>query len=243
MGRWRVGSTRRWAAKPVPPGHVWIVPEGVEHEVEWGRHAEVLKFYLEIDWVHRLTGERVRALSLEPLERYTRSVPAIGELGGLIRGQCRTPGAPNDRIVAGLALAFTSQLMVAHFAPRQAATRPNGLVLSRLVLADIRAQVEEHLDQKLTLALLAKRAGLSPSYFGQMFRAAMGMSPLAYIIDRRLLRARAMLRTGKFTVKEVAHAVGFSDQHQMDYHFARNLGNPPSCYLPNAWPREIPTES
>lgn len=88
---------------------------------------------------------------------------------------------------------------------------------------------------KLTLSALAGEAGLSPSYFGQMFRAALDISPMTYVIDQRVLRARDMLRRGRATVAEVDQAVGFSDQHQMNRHFRRLLHTPPGAYRP---PRE-----
>lgn len=194
----------------------------------------MVKLYLEPNWARDSAGKNITEVSLEPLDRYIRSAPVIGELCGLLRHQGRTRGPFNEPIVSGLGAALATQLMANHFRTLQN-EHPQHFLLPRPILADMCAYIDAHLTEKLTLPALARVAGLSPSYFGQMFRAALGMSPMTYVLDQRVLRARVMLRRGDATVAEVAHAVGFSDQHQMNRHFRSLLHAPPSAYRP---PRE-----
>jgi len=230
--RWKRDGSRNLSEKLIRADQVWILPPGVSHEVEWRREADLVKLHLEPPWARESAGQDIKDISVEALDRYVRSAPIIGELCGLLRHQGRTHGPLNEPLVSGLGAALATQLMASHFRKTDIG-HPQHWLLPRPVLADVCAYIDSHLTEKLTLPALARVAGLSSSYFGQMFRAALGMSPMTYLIDQRVLRARKMLRRGNSTVAEVAHAVGFSDQHQMNRHFRRLLHTPPGAYRPS----------
>jgi AraC-like DNA-binding protein len=242
VARWRRIGARHFSERPIRASQVWIFPAGVSHEVEWHRDADLIKLHLESTWARDSAGQDINDISVEALDLYVRSAPIIGELCGLIRQLGRTRGPLNEALVSGLGAALATQLMASHFL-RTDITHPQHWLLPRPILVDVCAYIDRHLTEKLTLPALAKEARLSPSYFGQMFRAALGMSPMTYVLDQRVLRARNMLRRGSATVAEVAHAVGFSDQHQMNRHFRRLLHTPPGAYRPTRGQRETPTES
>ena len=65
--------------------------------------------------------------------------------------------------------------------------------LSRLQLARLDRFIDEHLDQQIALAALADLVGLSVWYFMRRFAASHGLSPHAFITERRLLRAKILL--------------------------------------------------
>lgn len=231
LARWQRAGTCIVSEKAIRARQVWILPAGARHEVEWRREADLVVLYLESSWARESAGRDISDISVEALDYYIRSDPIIGELCDLLRRQGQTRGPLNEPLVSGLGAALGTQLIAAHFQKRETG-HPLHWLLPRPILADVCAHIDAHLSEKLTLPALAKMVGLSPSYFGQMFRAALGVSPICYVLDQRVLRAREMLRGGNATVAEVAHAVGFSDQHQMNRHFRRLLQTPPSAYRP-----------
>ena len=88
--------------------------------------------------------------------------------------------------------------------------------------------IRDHLSsQTLTESMLAERCGYSIGYFRRVFTAAIGMSPMQYIIDRRMKRAASMLRSGYFTLTEVAAEVGFANVYYFSTAFKRYYGEPP----------------
>lgn len=232
VGRWKRAGSRKVGEKLIKANQVWILPPRVRHEVEWRREADLIKLHLEPPWARECAGQDIKDISIESLDRYIRTAPIIGELCGLLRQQAQTRGPFNVPLISGLGAALAAQLMVSHFQDRRF-RHPQRWVLPQSVLVNICAYIDAHLAEKLTLPTLAKVAGLSPSYFGQMFRAALGVSPMSYVVGQRVLRAREMLRRGQGTVAEVAYATGFSDQQQMNWHFRRLLHTPPSAYRPS----------
>jgi AraC family transcriptional regulator len=93
--------------------------------------------------------------------------------------------------------------------------------------------IENHLGEDLNLAALAQEAGLSPHHFAKVFKKSVGKSPWQYVSDRRILRAKRMLRDGGQSLAEIAHELGFSSQSHFTDAFRKATGSPPSDFRRN----------
>ena len=85
-------------------------------------------------------------------------------------------------------------------------------------------------DPELSVALLAKEAQVSEVYFRREFSASVGISPSAYIKKVRIENAKAYLRTGLFSVTEVAVKCGFDSISYFSHEFHRSSGMTPREY-------------
>ncbi|MBB5470675.1 AraC-like DNA-binding protein [Paraburkholderia sp. CI2] len=111
---------------------------------------------------------------------------------------------------------------------RYARTRP---AAARVATDDTRvALMQERLTgdlvEPVTLAEVAKAAGLSPFHAARLFTQSTGLPPHAWRNQVRLQRALAPLRAG-VPVTDVAAASGFTDQSHFTRHFRRMFGVPP----------------
>lgn len=88
--------------------------------------------------------------------------------------------------------------------------------------------IDAGLDQPLGVSAMAQLLGLSEGYFMRAFKTATGKSPHGYLIDRRLAKARALIRDSSATLAEIAHACGFSSQAHMATTFRQRLGVSPA---------------
>lgn len=82
----------------------------------------------------------------------------------------------------------------------------------------------------MTLAELARLAGLSAFHLCRVFRQSVGMPPHAYQTQLRVRQAKALLRAGQ-PIVSAAIAAGFYDQAHLTRHFKRIVGVPPGRYL------------
>jgi AraC family transcriptional regulator len=94
--------------------------------------------------------------------------------------------------------------------------------------------VEERLDTKLTVEELANALQLSAGFFSRAFAAAIGQAPHDYIIDRRVSRARALLRSTALDLGAIAQASGFSSHAHMTATFRKRLGVSPRALRLNS---------
>jgi AraC-like DNA-binding protein len=96
-------------------------------------------------------------------------------------------------------------------------------------IASARALIDDDPQGALTLAALAGEAGLSRYQFLRSFARATGLTPHAYILQRRIHRARHLIRHGT-RLAEAAAQSGFSDQSHMTRLFVRSFGVTPGAY-------------
>jgi AraC-like DNA-binding protein len=82
----------------------------------------------------------------------------------------------------------------------------------------------------LEVAELARAALMSTAHFSRQFRAAYGETPYAYLMTRRIERAKALLRRGDLSVTEVCLAVGCSSLGSFSARFTELVGQTPTAY-------------
>ncbi len=71
--------------------------------------------------------------------------------------------------------------------------------------------IQENMEQKLTLSLLAAKANMSTATLSRHFREVLHTSPMQYVTACRLSRARELLAEGKRSKTEIAQSCGFFD--------------------------------
>jgi AraC-like DNA-binding protein len=84
--------------------------------------------------------------------------------------------------------------------------------------------------EPLSVADLARVAGLSRAHFSREFRRAYGEPPHAYVLTRRLERAAALLRGTDRSVAEVCFSVGLQSVGSFTTSFTRTYGVSPTAY-------------
>jgi AraC-like DNA-binding protein len=82
----------------------------------------------------------------------------------------------------------------------------------------------------LSVADLARAAGLSRAHFSREFRRTFGEPPHQYLLTRRLERAAALLRNTDREVTEICLAVGLSSLGSFTTSFGRIYGMSPVAY-------------
>lgn len=83
-------------------------------------------------------------------------------------------------------------------------------------------------NRPISLTEMAKEAGCSVYHFSRLFKASTGHSPIDYLLQYRVERAKlAIRRDAEEPLASIAISCGFSDQSHMGRHFKRILGTTP----------------
>ncbi|WP_234365144.1 helix-turn-helix domain-containing protein [Streptomyces sp. RTd22] len=79
-------------------------------------------------------------------------------------------------------------------------------------------------------AELADRAGMSLRTFGRRFAREIGTTPLRWLNQQRVARARELLETTNLTIDTVAERSGLGTADGLRQHFHRTVGTTPATY-------------
>jgi AraC-like DNA-binding protein len=188
----------------IAPGRASLIPPGTEVRYRYRGRSEHLYAHLRLDG----TAER-RAAPLMQDAGPNRTL-----LSRLMRGAL---AAPPDRAAAHLWTVLW-QLTDADPAGREVAADP---------VAVAAAHIEAHLATSLSVAGVAKVAGVSHNHLTRLFRARTGTTVVAYLRRRRMERARHLLTASTLSITAVAAAVGIPDLQAFNKVCRRELGESP----------------
>lgn len=93
-----------------------------------------------------------------------------------------------------------------------------------------RDRMDREFAQPLTVAALAATAAMSPAHFSRRFLAVYGETPYAYLMTRRIERAKALLVATDLSVTDVSIAVGCSSLGSFSARFSELVGCSPSRF-------------
>jgi AraC family transcriptional regulator len=179
-----------------------------------------------------LVASTAEALAL-PKDR-SELAPRIGARDPLVEHVVRALQAeleapePAGRIYAdGLAVALTTRLLQ-NFTTLGAAGRQT---LSKPQIRRLVEFIEANLEDNLSLEQLADVVGMSIPHLTTLFRRTMGQSVHAYVMERRVQRARDLLLGPEMSIAEVALETGFAHQSHLARWMRRLLGVTPSDVL------------
>ncbi|MEJ2622172.1 MAG: AraC family transcriptional regulator [Candidatus Thiodiazotropha sp.] len=96
-------------------------------------------------------------------------------------------------------------------------------------LQQVKTLITEQLNHQLPLHYLAQQAGLSRYHFLRCFKHQYGLSPHAFLLDKRIEKAKKILQTGE-TILNTSLALGFNDQSHFQRNFKKRLAVTPKKY-------------
>lgn len=155
-----------------------------------------------------------------------RFVYAVRSTGVFCRPSCpsRRPGRGQVAFFADAGAAAAAGFRACKRCDPASPRSPRAAALER-----VRALIEERLDDRLTLAELARAARLSPAHLQKSFKAALGLSPRDYVRARRAERFKAEVRGGRSVTDALYHA-GYGSGSRLYESAPKRLGMTPGAY-------------
>jgi len=99
---------------------------------------------------------------------------------------------------------------------------------SKMALGKALEYIDENYDKDtISLNAVADEIEISPNYFSTMFSQEMGITFIEYITEKRMKKARKLLRETDLHSAEIASEIGFRDPHYFSFVFKKTMGCTP----------------
>jgi two-component system response regulator YesN len=96
--------------------------------------------------------------------------------------------------------------------------------------ADTYEYLNEHYAEDCSLKTVAAALHVSPNYLHSVFLREVGVTPFAYVTDKRVRRAKRLIAAGEKPMQEIALEVGFCSQSHFNKVFKEHTGETPASY-------------
>ncbi len=143
-------------------------------------------------------------------------LPALGRSSGM-----------NDLFCEQIMLGLLTHVLHRYGDPRQRPMLAKG-GLAPWQLRRVQNLIIAHLGDSVSLVEMAAECGLSPGHFSHAFARSTGMPPHRWLMERRMERAKELLRNSSEPIAEIAAECGFADQAHMTRVFSHAAGTTPA---------------
>ncbi|HBQ26052.1 MAG TPA: AraC family transcriptional regulator [Syntrophomonas sp.] len=90
--------------------------------------------------------------------------------------------------------------------------------------------IDNNFERNISLGDIAQYVFLSPSYFTKAFKDEMGISPISYLLKKRIERAKELLTETDTKICDIALSIGFSNQQRFSELFKKYTAITPLQY-------------
>ncbi len=215
------------------PGAVDVIPAGTPTAYfRMGAASEHMCMLIKDRFVQRVAAEAgADPDKFEIVPFFGAPDPQVERIGMSMLSEMESGGLGGELYAESLANVLALHVLRSHSSLGRASRRKVGgeVGFSKRSLGRATDYINDNLSQKLTLEEIAGAACMSPYHFARSFKAATGLSPHQYVIQRRVERAKTLLADSDLTIAEVAQAVGFANQSHLAFHVRRLLGVSPKA--------------
>ena len=226
--RWLDGKLKTEARNQ---GDIAVIPAGISQRCNWNTLAQFTILAIAPALLEQVGQDLVNCDRIELIPHYmTEQDILIQGIFGALRQELEFGKIGGYLLIDSLKTALAIHLLRNYCtAPPRLSSYTDGLSKSKL--QQVTEYINEHLYQDIKLIELAAIAQISPYHFLRLFKQSIGITPHQYILQRRIDKAKYLLRQSELSIAEIALGVGFCDQSHLTRCFKRLLGMTPKQFL------------
>jgi AraC family transcriptional regulator len=224
-----------WRSLRMYPGDIRLTAPGSEL-TEWHWKAlssasiQNLHIYLDKDFLQQIKEEMIGSQPFyEPEESAAFRDPFILQMGLTLQQVLYESDPPPQLYIHSIAQALATHIVRCHFLSGSRAKQQSFKPAARQIQQAVNFMLD-CLDHDLSIDMVARQTGFSPTYFARLFHQIMGETPHQFVLRHRLERAEQLLSTTDLPLQSIAQRCGFVDQSHLNRVFKRRRGITPRTY-------------
>jgi AraC family transcriptional regulator len=207
--------------------YLGILPANVPTKISWNGEIEFTNLYIEPQFLEHIVPEffnlnRVDLmLSLPP-----KFDPFLWQMGSALKSVLVDDPHYSCFYAESIAVALAGHLLQFYTnRSTNISAYTEGLPISKIKQAI--AYINESLMVDLSLTKLAAKIDMSPYYFCRLFKQSIGMTPHQYLIQKRIERAKLLLKQPERKIVDIAAECGFANPSHFARCFRKSTGMTP----------------
>jgi AraC family transcriptional regulator len=204
-------------------GEMTLMPCGVPSEWSWNSTCDRMDVIVSAD----IFGD---GSTLDAVDRFLFRDAEIEEICRRLYREVSLDGMADRLCIESLVMRLAMSVLRRHSRVSGATTIPPSSGLTRSQARRVLEYIETNLSREVTLREMAGIVDLSPYHFARMFKQSMSTAPHRYVLERRVERAKTMLRTTGASLIEIGLSTGFCDQSHFTSTFHRIVGATPTKF-------------
>ena len=209
---------------PVEKGHLLIVNPQIEHG-EFSSEADPLEYIvLGIEGMQFINSSF--QLDDMPVIHISHAEPSIAYCMNTLRDEIQHPQPGQEAICQNLLNVII--LMILRQKDMQVSITAFNNVSSECLT--IKNYIDSHFKDPVTLDLLAQQIHQNKYYIAHTFKDAFGISPIKYLMERRVQESKFLLDETDLSIGQIAAIVGFSSSSHYSQAFRRSTNLSPNEY-------------
>ena len=212
-------------------GDFWLKPNNIPGFWHWESDDECLLFAIEPAFLSKVAVQNDCANSskIEILPVVKTRDPILDALAMQFQREMSQAELGNLMYVESLANQLAIHLLREYCAFAATPKEYKG-GLAPYKLRQIINYINDNLDKRIGLDDMADLLDLSFYYLCREFRNSVGVSPYRYLLNRRIEKAKELIKHTQQPLADIAYECGFSSQSQMTQHFRKLIGVTPKVY-------------
>ncbi len=219
----------QWHDEQYSKGDIAFIAAGeVFPRVKVDREVPLLELFLSPDILVGGIGEIISPkVKLE--SHFRLRDPLIQQMGLALKTELEIAGKDSKLYADSMATALGAHLLQ-RYGLKDSVVKEYRGGLTPYQLRIVIEYIQNHLDCDLTLNTLASLIEISPHYFASLFKQSTGLSPHKYITQRRLEKAKTLLRQRNLAISFICQEVGFKNQSHFTRVFRQHFKITPKAY-------------
>lgn len=213
-----------------------ITPAGLFHSEQWNQPTEILLLSFHPNYLNQIALKKLeftqtlqQSYPSQILPLLAPVDPTIECIGQLLKQSLQTEKKSNPLYIHSLGTAFATHVFE-HYAIQKNYDDQSWLGLSPYHLKKIIEHINSSLHKPISINELAQILNINQYYFCKLFKKSMGISPYQYILQKRVERAKKLLKISVLSIIEIAMECGFANQSHLTKHFHKFTGLTPKAY-------------
>ena len=201
------------------PEQMYLTAPGVKHSFTSGTEAPLLSVELKFKLPDAMLDHRMRQL---PKLVDCRKKP-LGELiGGIYRETSKEQPLYQDIAAAKVYELFCLLQRIALLPPKSP--------LEKEFLEPVQHYIRKNLSGEISLSTLADQVSLEKIYFSKKFKTLTGLSPMEYVRQARIEKAKELIAFSDMNISQISQALGFQSLQHFSNTFMKVEGCSPRQY-------------